>query len=256
MSDVKWIKITTTMFDDEKIQFIEAEPGSAEVIVIWMKLLCLAGKLNTNGVFKSDDIIYTPKRLALLFRKDEQTVKDALKVLEKYHLIDIINDVITIPNWAKHQSLDKLEKQKEYQRLYKREQRRKQRQMIDDTAEPEIEEETVTETTSEPKQHKTSIINNPQYLQIIDYLNEKCGTSYRTTTKKTQQLVQARWNDGYTVDDFCKVIDHKASEWKNDPKYSEYLRPETLFGSKFESYLEAANRKNTNTQPVVPSKYQ
>lgn len=75
------------------------------------------------------------------------------------------------------------------------------------------------------------------YLEIVDYLNAKAGTSYRHTSKKTQQLIRARWNEGFRLDDFKIVIDKKVAEWFNDPKMNKYLRPETLFGTKFESYL-------------------
>ncbi|MCT3436739.1 winged helix-turn-helix transcriptional regulator [Limosilactobacillus fermentum] len=75
------------------------------------------------------------------------------------------------------------------------------------------------------------------YQEILDYLNSKAGTSYRASSKATQRFINARLNENYTVDDFKKVIDIKVAAWKNDPKMSQYLRPATLFGTKFESYL-------------------
>ena len=90
--------------------------------------------------------------------------------------------------------------------------------------------------------------------EIIDYLNSKIGTHYRATTRKTQSLIKARMNEGFTVDDFKKVIDNKSAEWGKDSKMSKYLRPETLFGTKFESYLnqtavKAKKSKRINTLP-------
>lgn len=73
--------------------------------------------------------------------------------------------------------------------------------------------------------------------QVVSYLNEKSEKSYKSTTKKTQDFIKARINEGFTLDDFKKVIDIKTEKWKSDPKMNEYLRPETLFGTKFESYL-------------------
>ncbi|GAA0813474.1 conserved phage C-terminal domain-containing protein [Ligilactobacillus aviarius] len=78
--------------------------------------------------------------------------------------------------------------------------------------------------------------------EIIDYLNSKIGTHYRATTRKTQSLIKARMNEGFTVDDFKIVIDNKAAEWSKDERMSKYLRPETLFGTKFESYLNQQSR--------------
>lgn len=74
------------------------------------------------------------------------------------------------------------------------------------------------------------------YQEIVEYLNEKTGKQYRYTTPKTRELIKARWNEGFTLDDFKKVIDNKTLLWKGE-KEEIYLRPVTLFGTKFESYL-------------------
>lgn len=83
------------------------------------------------------------------------------------------------------------------------------------------------------------------YKEIIDYLNEKTNSQFRNSTKKTQTLIKARFAEGFNLDDFKKVIDTKATEWLNDSKMSKFLRPETLFGTKFESYL---NQKTINNR--------
>lgn len=72
---------------------------------------------------------------------------------------------------------------------------------------------------------------------IVDYLNEKTDSHYKATTPKTKQLVQARLKEGFSVDDFKTVIDKKTATWLNDNKMNKYLRPLTLFGTKFEDYL-------------------
>ena len=82
-------------------------------------------------------------------------------------------------------------------------------------------------------------INNTSiniYSRVVDYLNEKANTKYRSTTKKTKDLIKARMNEGFTEEDFKKVIDVKVKEWI-DTDMVKYLRPETLFGTKFEGYL-------------------
>ena len=114
MADVKWIKIVTDIFDDEKILLIETLPDADSIIVIWFKMLCLAGKQNNDGILiMSNRLPYTEKMLASIFRRNENTVKLALATFEEFGMIEIVNDNITIPNWGKHQSLDKLEKIKE-----------------------------------------------------------------------------------------------------------------------------------------------
>ena len=124
MADVKWIKITTDIFDDEKILLIESLPEADSIIVIWFKLLCLAGKMNNSGVFMMNDKIpYTDKMLATIFRRKESTVQLALQTFENFGMVEIIDGVITIPNWGKHQNLDQLEKKRVSQREYMRQYR-------------------------------------------------------------------------------------------------------------------------------------
>ena len=131
MADVKWIKITTDIFDDEKILLIESLPEADSIIVIWFKLLCLAGKQNNSGVFMlNDSIAYTDKMLATIFRRKEATVQLALQTFEQFGMIEIIDGVITIPNWNKHQTLDSYEKKKERDRLYQQERRAAQRALV------------------------------------------------------------------------------------------------------------------------------
>ena len=84
--------------------------------------------------------------------------------------------------------------------------------------------------------------NNNIYSLVIDYLNKKANTNYRPTTKNTQSFINARVKEGYAVEDFKKVIDSKSREWLGTD-FEKYLRPATLFGTKFENYLNEANKK-------------
>lgn len=128
MAEVKWIKIVTDVFDDEKVLLIETLPESDGIIVIWFKLLCLAGKQNNNGVFlMNNKIPYTEEMLAAIFRRPVNTVKLALKTFEEFGMIEIVDGVIVIPNWDKHQSLDKLEMAREQTRKRVAKHREKQK---------------------------------------------------------------------------------------------------------------------------------
>ena len=89
------------------------------------------------------------------------------------------------------------------------------------------------------------------YVEIADYLNEKIGARYSAKSSKTQTLINARMNEGFTLEDFKTVIDKKCNDWLKDTKMSKYLRPETLFGTKFEGYLNEIQKKKT-----LPSWYQ
>ena len=75
------------------------------------------------------------------------------------------------------------------------------------------------------------------YSRVVRYLNDAAKTNYKTSSRKTRDLIKARLNEGYKYEDFVVVIDKKVNEWASDPKMSKFLRPETLFGSKFEGYL-------------------
>ena len=110
--------------------------------------------------------------------------------------------------------------------------------------------------TNKPKQNKqvkastqqqtnNTTKNNNIYSIVIDYLNTKANTNYRYTTKGTQSLINARLNEGYTVEDFKKVIDTKVDNWSNT-EWEKYLRPTTLFGNKFENYLNENKKAPTS----------
>lgn len=99
------------------------------------------------------------------------------------------------------------------------------------SAQQNLEERVLVETTSE------STKEDIPFSAIIDRLNEKAGTRYRASTPKTQSHIRARWNEGYRLDDFIRVIDVKCAEWLDDTKMRKYLCPDTLFGTKFEKYL-------------------
>lgn len=79
------------------------------------------------------------------------------------------------------------------------------------------------------------------YKEIISYLNEKANRNYRPNIQKNKTLIKARWSEGFRLDDFKHVIDTTVKDWSGT-KYEKYLRPETLFGSKFEGYLNQAPR--------------
>lgn len=84
------------------------------------------------------------------------------------------------------------------------------------------------------------------YAEIIDYLNSKAQRSYLSTTRKTRELIRARYKEGFSVDDFKRVIDTKTAEWKGDKEMDKFLRPYTLFGTKFEGYLQEEPRKSSS----------
>lgn len=150
MTDVKWIKITTDIFDDEKILLIEGLPSSDEIIVIWFKLLILAGKQNNNGVFLMNERIpYTDEMLATIFRRDINIVRLALGTFEQFEMIELVDNVITIPNWNKHQQLDSYEKKKQQDRVRQKERRAQQKTLA-------LNSQTVNKNSEDEKKSRDS----------------------------------------------------------------------------------------------------
>ena len=107
--------------------------------------------------------------------------------------------------------------------------------------------EPIPDINSDQKQTDKKLDNKKIYVEIVDYLNSAIGTQYRAETAATKKHIAARLNEGFTVDDFKTVIDKKAAEWRGT-EMEKYLRPETLFGTKFESYL------NAKVKPIQPTK--
>ena len=95
--------------------------------------------------------------------------------------------------------------------------------------------------------------NSDTIKKIIEHLNKKCGVNYKATSAKTQTSINARLNEGFVLQDFFKVIDIKCAEWLNNPEMNKYLRPETLFGSKFEGYLNQKQLPVKQSQVKKPA---
>lgn len=225
MADVKWIKIVTDIFDDEKMLLIDGMPEHDSIIVIWFKLLCLAGKQNNGGVIMiSDRIAYTDEMLATIFHRPLNSVRLALDVFEKFGMIEIVDDTITIPNWNKHQSLDTYEDRKEKDRIRKAKKREEQRALVAEVSaecprnvrglsadvrtvesEEEIDkEEESIDTTSSPAAREKSC----PFAQIQELYLSIC-VSYPTIkridgTRKT--AVAARWRTYHSLDTFRELF--------------------------------------------------
>jgi len=225
MADVKWIKIVTDIFDDEKILFIEQLPEADSIIVIWFKLLTLAGKINNGGVMLfRDNMPYTDEMLATIFRRPINTVRLALKTFEEFGMVEIINNAITIPNWSKHQSLDQLEERKKYMREYMRKYREKQKQLAEgkvnskvnnkvnvNSLEGEVEEEVDIEEEKEVEKNYKDI--------IIAKWNELGLQQLRSISNNRLTLLKARMKE-YSLDEVIQAIENinKSSFLKGQNK--------------------------------------
>ena len=118
---------------------------------------------------------------------------------------------------------------------------------VSEKLEDEQDQEQEQEQEQEPPKAPQGASRNgpPPYVEIIDHLNKKTGQNYKPDIKKTQACIRARWHEGFRLDDFKCVVDIKASEWMGT-EWEKFLRPETLFGTKFESYR---NQKQCPDKP-------
>ena len=248
MAEVKWIKITTNVFDDEKIRYIESLPNGDETIVIWFKILCLAGKSNANGLLMmTDRIAYTDDMLASVFGRDIRSIQLALGIFESLEMIEKTDNKIYLLNWQKHQNAEKLDKIREDTRkrvAHYREQKRQNEEKCNDICVTGALQNGYSLISSSYTSESLSL-EKEIYKEVIEYLNEKAGKNFKLV-ESNKKHINARIKEGFKLEDFKKVIDNKVTEWKNDDKMNQYLRPETLFSSKFQSYLNSEAKVSFN----------
>lgn len=179
----------------------------------------------------SEALDLSPKQIRLAMDKLKRTNEVATKGTNK-------NTLVTIVNYDFYQSKDD----------------DKGKQKGEQQGNPKTNKGQTKGNKQECKEGEEGKSNIP-YAKIVDYLNECTGKSFRHTSAKTKDCIQARFNEGFVLDDFKKVIDVKVKEWSNDENMNKYLRPETLFSNKFEGYLNQViatkPKKTFSTQTYV-----
>lgn len=130
MADVKWIKITTNIFDDEKIKLIEAMPDRDAILIIWIKILTQAGRCNASGyLLLNQNIPYTDEMLSTIFNRPLNTVRMALEIFKSFGMIELIENAFCISNWEKHQNIEGMDliREQTKQRVAKHREKQKQK---------------------------------------------------------------------------------------------------------------------------------
>lgn len=258
-----WLKVDKKFFDNLFIKRLKNMPGGYTMTVIYIRLMlesleddCI---LYYEGYF--DNLV---QELALKLDVSEDDINMTVAYFTKCGLIQIDDDghatlsqakamVESETNWAKY----KRDQRKNSQDLPKLE-NVQNKQTISNSCPTEIEKENRVNSKSNNLYLDNILSGNPDYnfptwleetaikdlektkhkeLWIpIVYLNQVANKRYKFVDK-TKRLLLARFKEGYTLEDFKQVIDIKTAEWKDSPEFSKYLRPETLFGSKFDGYL-------------------
>ena len=223
MSNVKWIKVMTDMFDNRKIKQIEQLPDGDSIIVIWVKLLCLAGNVNECGfVFFTKEIPYTDEMMATEFNRPVSTIRLALQTFQRFGMIEIINDVIKISNWENYQNVDGMDKLREQTRKRVAKYREKQKHLLEDKGQKdsnvtcnvtvtesnaieEDKEEDIERDKEEDIEKEKNIIN---YQKIVDMYNDTCVSFPRvkSLSEARRKAIRARLKT-YSVDDLQRVFE-------------------------------------------------
>lgn len=258
MADITWIKIKTDMFDNEKIKLIERMPEGDMILIIWIKLLTYAGKANYNGyIMLSENIPMNIEEMAIIFNRPLEKVRYAIQILQRYKMLEVNEqEVVLISNWEKHQNIDGLQRVRALNAKRNKEYRERKKQlaleMPTENSDAVVTSRDATDIDKDIDKEYILSGNKPDsipYKEIIDYLNQKANKKFKHTSQKTQMLIKARFKEKFTLEDFKQVIDIKTAQWLADPKMSVYLRPETLFGTKFEGYLNEQS-KFVQTTPL------
>ena len=172
MAEVKWVKLTTDMFDNRKIKHLRRLPEGNNIVLIWVMLLTMAGRCNSGGmIFLTENIPYTPKMLADELDFEENTVVLALQALEQLDMIVTDNGFFTIAGWEEYQNIEGMDKIREQNRERQRLKRQRQKQALLDVSRDSnvtvtgchaIEEER-EEETEEEKEFHSIIHSDPEY---------------------------------------------------------------------------------------------
>ena len=134
MSEIKWIKIKTEIFDDEKVKLIDSMKNRDTIFYIWMRLLVQAGKTNNNGlIYLSEDISFDEEMLATIFNRSVEDIKSTISILQKFKMLEILDDgKISITNWEKHQNVEGMERAREQSKLRMRRKREKDKRELEE----------------------------------------------------------------------------------------------------------------------------
>lgn len=242
-----WIRITDKFLTSDTVDFLMGQKDGANYVILY-QLLCLK-TINQNGeLYRNIGEMIIPYDEEKIQRDTKwfslDTIRVALSLYQKLGLIyRMENGFLKIANFGNmigSQTISAAKKQEQLERRKIEGGKKVEKIPPDIDIEKDIDIEVKENIIKEKERH------TKEKTEIIDYLNSKLGTKYRVNSKLTSSHINARLEEGYTVDDFKRVIDSKILKWGSDIKMSQYLTPDTLFGVKFEKYVnEVSTEKAT-----------
>lgn len=240
-----WIQLTQDFFKSKEMKLLRKMPGGDTYTIIYQKMLLVS--LEDGGKIYYDDLAEDlAEEVSLLIDEDIEAVRMTLLFLENKGLLK--------RNSEKEYFLEQVPEMVGSETASTRRSRKHREQKAlqcntnatlgngDIDIEKEIDKEKEKNNIYSPVSDETK--DDIPYKEIVDYLNDKAKTNYRASGKDTKSHIKARWNEGFNLDDFKTVIDKQVARWTNT-EYQQYLRPKTLFGTKFESYLNSPEPKKS-----------
>ena len=220
MAEVKWIKLTTDMFDNRKIKHLRRLPDGNNIVLIWVMLLTMAGRCNSGGmIFRTENIPYTPKMLADELDFEENTVQLALGALQQLNMIVTDNGFFSIAGWEEYQNIEGMDKIREQNRVRQAKFKQNQRLLQGNVTDNVTDNVTVTQGNAtdididkdkeieEDKKEIDKEKTTPQ--QIVDLFNSICSSlpSVRSLSETRKKAIKARLNT-YTIEDFKQCFEN------------------------------------------------
>lgn len=231
---MRWFKMHTEARNDQKLDTL-----TDAQFRVWFRLLCYAAEQEERGTAECDDELLAVE----VSKGNSDILTSTIDRLVKLKIIAKNDGLISFVNFAKRQYDKPSDHPNRVNERVKRHRNAKCNAPVtpcNAPVTPPDTEQNRTDTDTEQTQ-----IDIVPYREIVSHLNRVAGTSYRASGKVTRRHIHARWEDGFRLDDFYRVIDIKVAEWSGT-KMQQFIRPETLFGTKFESYR---NQKQGRTIP-------
>ncbi|EJW19189.1 phage replisome organizer N-terminal domain-containing protein [Paenibacillus alvei] len=239
MSEIKWIKLSVGLFDNKKIEVIETLPEADTLIVIWLKLLTMAGKSNAGGsIMLTDTIPYTEDQLISLMNRPITTVRAAFNLFKQYGMIEIWEDGrVYLSSWEKHQNVDGMERIRELDRNRKRKQREKQRALL-------LQESGNSHVTVTGQVTESDVTNRDSHATDIDI---------DIDIEKDNTLSHQKYDEGNVYFQMALYFHRKVMEHAEANKVAHLIRKPNMqnWSDDFRKIIELDKRDTKELQTVI-----
>ena len=267
MSDVKWIKIITDMFDNRKIRHLRKLPEGNSIVLIWVMLLAMAGKCNDHGkIYLTENIPYTPKMLADELDFEENTVQLALQALEQLDMIVLEDEYFSITGWEEHQNIEGMDRIREQNRIRKQRQREKERLIAESRVMSRdshaIEEDKERDIDKEEDKNKESK-EKATCEQVVDLYRSICVSypSVKTLSEARKKAIRARLKV-YSLEDFRKMFEKaegsaflKGANNRNWSANFDWLMKDANFAKVIDGNYDNKPRQAESAKPITGNKF-